>query len=144
MGNNGYRIDAAGLRYGITQLATNSRRNVQPGDEIYLLLDTGQIADALAIPEINRAMERGDGKSPQVTGRMTTGYGYKFNFTTLLASDGNGRHGVAWVPSAFQHGYNQRPKAEKQRYKKQSRLMADAEIAGNIIYHEKLFAFRTA
>jgi len=144
IGNNAYNIEAAGLRYVLGLIATNSRRHVQPGDEINLLLDTGQISSALAIPEITLAYQRGDGKSPTVTGVVSTGYGYTFRFTTLLANDANGRHGAVWVRSAIRYGYNKRPSPEAQRYLKQTRLMSDAEWAGSIVYQEKLVGIRTA
>lgn len=144
IGNNGYNIEAAGLRYGLGLVVTNTRRHVQPGDDINLLLDTGQISAALSIPEINFAYQRGDGKAPVVTGKQSTGYGLSFKFTTLLAQDGNGRHGAIFVRKAIQYGYNKRAEGEVQRYKKQTRIMSDAEIGGNIIYPEMIVGVRTA
>ncbi len=143
IGNNGYDIEAAGLRYVLGLIAMNTRRHVQPGDEINLLLDTGQIPASLSIPEINFAYQRGDGKAPVVTGKVSTGYGYSFKYTTLLANDGNGRHGAVYVRKAIQYGYNQRPNAEAQRYLKQTRLMSDGEVGGNIIFPEMIVGIRT-
>ena len=142
--NAAYNIDAAGLRSALAALVTNTKRKIKPGDDINLLLDTGQVDDALSIPEITQAYQRGDGRSPLVSGRVSTGYGFSFAFTTLLTSDANGKHGAAYKGQAIQYGYNKRPSPEVQRYKKQTRLMADAEIAGNIIYNEMLQPIRTA
>lgn len=145
VGNAAYDIDAAGLRSALATLETNSKRLVKAGlSELNLLLDTGQISPALAIPEINNAYQRGDGKAPTVSGRISTGLGFKFDFTTLLASDANGKHGAAFHGDAIHYGYNQRPKPEKQRYLKQNRLMADAEIGFETIYQELLVPIRTS
>ena len=145
IGDGSTSIDAAKLRAALTALETNSKRLVKAGlSELNVLLDTGQVGASLAIPEINNAYQRGDGKSPTVSGRISTGLGFKFDYTTLLASDGNGKHGAAFHGDAIHYGYNQRPKAEKQRYLKQTRLMSDAEIGFETIYQELLQPIRTA
>ena len=144
IGNAAYNIDAAGLRSAVAALATNSKLSVEPGDaSVYLLLDPGQADDALAIPEINQAYQRGDGRSPQLSGKITTGYGLEIDFTTLLATDANGKHGAAFKGEFLQYGYNKRPSPEKQRYMKQTRIMADAEIGANVIYNELVVPIRT-
>lgn len=148
-GSSAYNIDATGLRSVLTSLATNSYQDedegIEAGDtDLHLMLDTGQIAHALAIPEINNAYQRGDGKSPLVTGRMGTGLGFNFMFSTLLATAAGAKQGLAWKKPAIKYGWNKRPSPEKQRFLKQVRLMCDAEIGGNIIYNELMVAVRTA
>lgn len=145
IGGAAYNIDAAGLRTAIQQLAGTSKRDIQPGDPgINLILHTNQIDDALAIPEVNQAYQRGDGRSPQLTGKITTGYGLNFMFSTLVKADANGFHGAAYKGEFMHYGYNQRPKPEKQRYLKQTRLTADAEIGANVVYNEYVQPIRTA
>ena len=144
IGNSGYSIEAAGLRYGLAMLTTNTRFDSQPGDEINLILDSGQIAPSLAIPEINAAWQRGDGTSPQVTGKLSTGYGMTFMYTTLTASSGGAHYGAIWVPECISYNYNLEPTAEIQRYIKQTRLLEDAEIGAAIIYQERLIGVLTA
>lgn len=144
IGNSAYNIEAAGLRYGIALLTTNTRFDSQPGDSINLILDSGQIAPSLAIPEINQAWQRGDGTSPQVTGKLSTGYGLTFMYSTLVSQTGGAKYGAIWVPKCISYGYNEQPNAESQRFLKQTRLMADAEIGSAIIYQERLIGVLTA
>ena len=144
VGNSGYSIEAAGLRYALGVLTSNTRFDSQPGDQINLILDAGQIAPSLAIPEINQAWQRGDGTSPQVTGKLSLGYGLTFMYSTLVAQSGGSKYGAVWVPKCISYGYNENPNAETQRFLKQTRLMADAEIGSAIIYQERLIAVLTA
>lgn len=144
IGNSSYNIEAAGMRYALALLTTNTRFDSQPGDEINMILDAGQIAPSLAIPEINAAWQRGDGVSPQVTGKMSTGYGLTFMYTTLTASSGGAHYGAIWVPECISYNYNEDPTAEAQRFLKQTRLLEDAEIGSAIIYQERLIGVQTA
>lgn len=144
IGNAAYDIEAAGLRSALTALETNSKRLVKAGrSDINLLLSTSQIGASLAIPEINNAYQRGDGKAPTVSGRISKGLGFMFDYTTLCTTDANGVHGAAYHGDCIHYGYNQRPKPEKQRYLKQERFMADAEIGFETIYQELLQPIRT-
>lgn len=145
IGDATYHIEAAGLRNALGALETNSKRHVTAGvTKLNLLLSTGEIPHSLSIPEINNAYQRGDGKSPTVSGRISTGLGFNFDFATHLVADGNGRHGAAYHGDCIQYGYNKRPAAERQRLRKQTILMADAEIGFETIYQEKLQPIRHA
>jgi hypothetical protein len=137
IGNATYDIEPVGLRGALQALNVNSHGNADAGDSNVLLSAT-QIGASLNIPEINQAQQRGDGTSPLVTGRISNGYGFNFDFTTLVANDASGYWGVAWKKAAVVYGYNQEPGPERQRYLKQERFMADAEIGVKILYNEML------
>ncbi len=144
IGDGASDIDSAKLRAALTALDTNSKRTRQAGlANFVLLLDTGQQNPALAIPEITNAYQRGDGKAPTVSGRISTGLGFKFDFTTRLTSDANGKHGAAFYGDCIHTGFNKRPGVEKQRYLKQNRIMVDAEIGYETVYQELLQPIRT-
>lgn len=135
IGGAGYDIEPIGLRGAVQALNVNSEGNVEP-EEANLLLSATQIGASLNIPEINQAQQRGDGRSPLVSGRLSNGYGFSFAFSTLVATDGSGHWGVGWKKQGVVYGYNKTPGPEKQRYLKQDRYMADAEIGVKILYNE--------
>lgn len=137
IGGVAYDIEPIGLRGAVQALNVNSHGNVEEG-EANVLLSATQIGASLNVPEINQAQQRGDGTSPLVKGRLANGYGFSFDFTTLVAVDASGYWGVAWKKEAVVYGYNQDPGPEKQRYLKQDRYMADAEIGVKILYNEML------
>lgn len=136
-GGAAYDIEPVGLRTVLQNLNVNSEGDVDAGDA-FMLLSATQIGKSLDIPEVNRANYRGDGENPLVGGKLATGYGFRFGFTTLCAHDGSGYWGVAWKKDGVVYGYNKTPGPEKQRYLKQSRFMADAEIGVKILYNEKV------
>lgn len=140
-GNSGYDIEVVGLRAILQSIHTNSRQNAKAGD-LMLLLGTTQIGPALAIPEINNAYQRGDGSSPLVSGRMASGLGFKFGFSTNLYSDANGTHGAAFKKPAIQYGWNKEPNGETQRFEKATKVFCDAEIGANIVFNEMLVDIR--
>lgn len=145
LGNAAYNINAAGFRGLVRDIATDSKMNVEPGDAgMYVILDTSQIDSCLDIPEIGQAYQGAGGKSPIVSGITSLGAGWKVLFSTLCTADANGKNGLAWADDAIQYGYNKRPDIEDQRYLKQNRIMADAEIGVSVIYNEKCKAVRTA
>ena len=144
LGNGAYDIDAAGFRAAVANLYNNSNGLAEPGTtSIYGLLGALQHDDAMSIPEFTSAEQRGDGQNPLVSGVIGKGNAVNLMFSTLLASDANGLHGVLWVPSAFGYFYNSRPKGEKQRYLKQTRVMADAHLGFNIVHNGRAVDLRT-
>ena len=145
LGNAGYSINAAGFRGVLQDVATDSHMAVEPGDAgMYMILNTSQIAACLDIPEVGQAYQGSGGKSPYISGITSDGAGWKVLFTTLATLDANGYNGLAWADDAIQYGYNKRPDVEDQRYLKQNRIMADAEVGFAIVYNEKCKAIRTA
>lgn len=144
IGNGAYDTDAAGWRAAVGQLFQNSKVMGEPGRvTIHGLLGALQYDDAMSVPEITHADQRGDGQNPAVSGVLSKGYGVNIDFSTLLLSDATGLHGCVWVPSAFGYFYNKRPSGEKQRYLKQTRVMADAHIGFNIVQNARAIDFRT-
>jgi hypothetical protein len=144
LGNAAYDTDAPGFRAAMAQLATTAKVEAQPGvSQIYGMLGTLQIDDAMSVPEITHAEQRGDGQNPLVSGLISKGFGAMIDFTTLLASDANGLHGVFWVREAFGYYFNKRISGEKQRYLKQTRVMADAHFAHAVIHNARAVGFRT-
>lgn len=139
---SGYDIEAAGLRLALQTLNVNSHGNVEAG-EPQVILSATQMAASLDIPEINQAFQRGDGKSPLVTGKLGTGFGFSFDFSTLVAHDASGYWGAAFKKPAFSYGYSKAPGPEKQRYLKQDRYMADADMGISPVYNELVIPILT-
>lgn len=145
VGSGVYNVDAPGFRGAVASLSNAAKGEAEPGvSSIYALLGALQHDDAMSIPEFTHADQRGDGQNPNVTGMIGKGNGVRLMFSTLLSSDGNGLHGVLWVPSAFGHFFNSRVKGEKQRYKKTTYVMADCHFAHNIIHNARAVGIRTA
>jgi hypothetical protein len=107
-------------------------------------LGTLQIDDAMSVPELTHANQRGDGQDPLVSGLISKGYGVNIDFTTLLNSDANGLHGCFWIPEGFGYYWNSQIKGEKQRYLKQTRVMADGHLGHAVIHNARAVDFRTA
>lgn len=144
IGNGAYDTDAAGWRAAVANLFNNAKVLGEPGSAtIYGLLGALQHDDAMSIPEFTHADQRGDGQNPLVSGVIGKGNSVNLAFSTLLYTDANGSHGCVWVPSAFGYFYNKRPSGEKQRYLKQTRVMADAHIGFNIVHNSRAVDFRT-
>lgn len=137
IGTGASDIDAVKFRAALQALNVNSYGNVTPG-EPNMLLSATQVSAALAIPEVTNAYQRGGGESPLVTGIIGKGYGFNLAFSTLVALDASGYWGAAWKKEAVVYGYNKEPGPERQRYMKQERFMADAEIGVKILYNEML------
>ena len=135
VGNAGYDIESVGMRGALQALNVNSQGNVEEGDAKVILSAT-QIGAAVNVPEINNAFQGAGGASPVVKGRLATGYGFTFMFSTLVANDASGYWGAAWKKEGVVYGWNKTPGPEKQRYLKQARYMADAEIGVKILYNE--------
>lgn len=144
LGGPAYDIEAIGLRTTMAALMTATKMGIESGKtKIHLVLSTAQLAALMAVPEITQAQQRGDGASPNATGRLSNGLGYSYDFTTLLTTDVNGVHGAAFHSEAIHYGYNLRPKPDKQNYLKQIRLMVEAEIGFETIFQEKIRPIRT-
>ena len=144
LGGSAYDTDAPGWRSAVAALLNNGKVMAEPGKKtIYGLLNALQFDDAMSVPEITSAEQRGDGQNPNVSGVISKGYGVNIDFSTLLYADANGSHGCVWVPSAFGYFYNSRPKGETQRYLKQSRVFADAHVGFNVIQNARAIDFRT-
>lgn len=137
-------IDSAILRGAVQAVETNSRRRAMGGDnDIHLLLSTTQISASLGIPEITHADQRGDGKGPLVTGKVSKGLGLNFDYTTLLTLDANGYNGAVFHGEAVHYGWNQRPRPQKQQYELQSRFIVDAELGFETVMQELAVPIRT-
>jgi hypothetical protein len=144
LGSNAYDIDAAGIRAGLAVLRTNALIEALIGSaQIFGLFYALQHDDVMSVPEFTHAEQRGDGQNPLVSGVIGKGNAIEFEFSTLQANDPNGRHNPIWVRSAFGYYYNSRPKAETQRYKKQTRVFADAQLAHNILFQQRFVDVRT-
>jgi len=144
VGNNATDIDAALWRSALASLYNSAKVLAEPGkSDIQMLLGALQVDDVLSIPEFTNADQRGDGQNPLVSGMVSKGVGVRANFTTLLSSDGNGLHGVMFVRSAFGYFFNKRPSGERQRYLKQTRVMADCHVGHNIVHPSRAIDIRT-
>lgn len=126
-GNANDDANAALIRNAIGLLGANTNGKAAPGKvPIYMLLDAGsQYGAVMSIPEFTNAQIRGDGENPQVAGIWKTGSGVTMALTTVLTSDGNGTHGVLWIPSAFVIGWNVggRPAVRRQEVELQDRII---------------------
>lgn len=142
-GGAGYSVEPVQLRAALQSIAVNSSQNAEEG-ELWAILSATQIAASLNVPEITQAIYRGDGTAPVVTGRLSNGYGFKFDYSTILYADAAGYHCPILKPDAISYGWNKQPDGEVQRYLKQVRVMADAEIGGAIIYPEMIVDMRTS
>src|SRR5689334_19714572 len=144
LGNAAYDMDVAGARAAVANLRNTAKVLADPvNKQIFGLFGALQHDDVMSIPEFTHAEQRGDGKSPLVSGVVGKGNAVTIEFTTLLTSDANGLHGVIWVPSAFAYWYNKRPAVEKQRYLKQNRILADCHFSHAIIHNARAIGMRT-
>lgn len=137
VGDGAYDFDAAQYRNAVATLFNTGKVHAEPGaSEIYGLLGALQLDDVLAVPEFTHADQRGGGETPLVKGMVSKGMGVNMDFTTLLYNDGTQFHGGIWVKRCFGHYFNKRIALEKQRYIKTNRLMADCEVASNVVYDQ--------
>ncbi len=144
LGNAAYDVDAAGLRAAVATLMNNAPSLGYPEDaQIYGLFPALQHDDAMSIPELTHADQRGDGQNPLVSGVIGKGNAIEFGFSTLHASDANGKHSPIWIKTAFGYFYNKTPGGETQRYKKQTRVFADAHFGHNIVFNPRFVDIRT-
>lgn len=144
LGNAAYDVDAAGVRAAVAALMNNAPSLGYPEDaQIYGLFPSLQHDDAMSVPELTHAEQRGDGQNPLVTGVIGKGNAVEFGFSSLNASDANGKHTPIWIRSAFGYFYNKTPSVETQRYKKQTRVFADAHFGHNIVFNQRFVDIRT-
>lgn len=141
IGNAAQAYDTAVHRLALATLRQNAKDKGQVGDvTINMILPATQLDDALSIGEIMHADVRGDGTAPVVTGKVTKGYGTRYNFTTLCYDDGvSGAVGGLYLDTAFGYFFNQRPTVEKQRYLAQNRYFTQAHFASNIIHTQRAY-----
>jgi len=144
LGNAAYDSDAAGIRAAVAALMNNAPSIGDPKNaQIYGLFNALQHDDVMSIPEFTHADQRGDGQNPLVSGVVGKGNGIEFSFSTLVFSDVNGKHNPIWLRPAFGYFYNSTPKGETQRYKKQTRVFADAHFGHNIVFNPRFVDVRT-
>ena len=144
VGNNAYDAEVAGFRAAVATLMNAGKVKTRTGKAtIYGLLNTLQHDDAMSIPEFTNADQSGKGDSPNVSGVFGKGNGVLLDFSSLVNSDGNGSHGCLWVESAFGHFWNKRISVERQRFIKQTRIMADCHLGFGIIHNLRAIAIRT-
>lgn len=128
-------MDAALFRNAVASLFNTGKVEAVPGEStIYGILGALQHDDIMSIPEFTHADQRGGGETPLVKGMVSKGNGVNMHFSTLCYGDGTKVHGAVWVRRAIGYYFNKRIGIEKQRYIKSNRVIADCEIASNVVY----------
>lgn len=143
-GNGAADADAALVRNSLALLTTNTNGMFVPGqDTFYMILDSSQYSAAMSIPEYTNAQVRGDGENPNVKGIWAKGGGAMLSFSTVVAVDANGAHGVMFVPSAFAIGWNKRSQIKRQDLELQNRLILFNHFGVTIKHDARAVDLRT-
>lgn len=137
IGGDTYDLDTAEFRNAIATLYNSGKMEAEPGEvDIYGILGALQVDDAMSIPELTHADQRGDGENPLVKGMVSKGSGVNLHFTTLLYNDGTQFHGGLWVRRCIGYFFNKRIYVERQRYLMANRLFAACEVASNVVHNQ--------
>jgi hypothetical protein len=138
-------VSGALLRNAQALLTRNTNGQIVPGGDkdIFLILDASQYTACMAIEEYSSAEVRGDKEFPYVRGVWSKGGGHNLLFTTVVANDANGTHGVLGVREAFGVAWNVRSKTERQQFELQSRLILYNHLGTGVIHDLRAVGIRT-